>query len=344
MGWRSNFKRRFAARGKSVSSASVAYASTQRSGRPTFINHTADSVRIRHTELLGSITGSNGFTIDDALGLFRLNPGLSNTFPWLATQAGSWEKYKFHDLKFIYHTKCSTAVPGSMMLAVDYDALDGKPSSEQTMSNLYGAVESAPWKELTFQCNMKRMSDSRFVRTGPIGAISEDLKTYDQGTLFVGTCDGTAVPWGKLWASYDVELQIPQQAPPNQIGVYYSAVSSTAALFPIIADPVINAKKYNIYINGTSTANQIIVQGMIPGKYYMLDAQFVGTVASALDFTSTETVRKRSAVTGAATTALANVEWLATSPAAYFNCTLTATTVTKSSICIMELLSFNLPS
>lgn len=283
MGWRSNFKRRSYTPRVSTSAiaAPVAYASTQKSTKAQYVNFTSDSCRVKHCELLGSVTGSNNFVVDINNGTFQINPGLVTSFPWLSSQAAAWEKYKFHNLRFIYHTKCSTSVPGSVLLGLDYDASDVAPTDEKQLSSFYGSVESAPWKEIVFQCDMKRMADSRYIRVSAVTGV--DIKTYDQGNFYVGTVDGTAVPWGKLWVEYDVELQIPQQNPPAGIGVYFSAVTTTANLFPVINNTTIQSRNYNISVNGSPTvANRLVIDGLVPGKRYAITLVVTGTVITAV--------------------------------------------------------------
>jgi len=59
---------------------------------------------------------------------------------------------------------------------------------------------------------MHPIGPKKFVRTAGLAA-NLDVKTYDAGTLFVGTIDGTAVNWGKLWVEYDITLYTPQLQP-----------------------------------------------------------------------------------------------------------------------------------
>nr|QKV51018.1 putative capsid protein [Crucivirus sp.] len=341
MGWRSNFKRRYKPSSTSAIAAPVAYASTQRTGKAEYVNFSADSCRIRHCELLGSITGSGNFTIDPNLGVFPVNPGLQSSFPWLSTQAAAWEKYKFHKLKFIYHTKCATSVPGSVLLGMDYDAADVVPTTELQLSNFYGSVESAPWKEIVFNCNLERMQGSRYIRVHPVTGV--DIKTYDQGNFYVGTVDGTAVPWGKLWVEYDVELQIPQQAPAAGIGVYFSPVAVTANLFPVINNATINARNYNISVNGDpTTPNRLIIDGLVIGKQYSIDLSLVGTTISSLafDVLSTALDFGKAAFTSDATTALAEINFTAEQERVIFAITsLTAATVSRIAVNVAQVVT-----
>jgi len=102
------------------------------------------------------------------------------------------------------------------MMIPDYDAADPPPLSEQIACSYADVVECSPWKDSYCELEPSRLNGStkrHFVRSFPL-APNLDIKTYDSGSLFVGTVDGAgATPWGKLFVSYDVELYIPQLTP-----------------------------------------------------------------------------------------------------------------------------------
>jgi len=190
--------------------APAAFATGTRSMQPQIAGG-RNSCRIVHRELVASISGSPAFSVQQTL---KLNPGLAETFPWLATQAQSWEEYKFHRLKFCYYTRTGSTTVGSIQLAPDYDAADDPPASEQIASSFEDVVEDAPWKDLECRLSpqaMFPMGPKKFIRSGALSA-NQDIKTYDAGQLFICCTDGAAVGWGKLWVEYDVELFVPANA------------------------------------------------------------------------------------------------------------------------------------
>jgi hypothetical protein len=190
-------------------SAAAAYASSQKTGQAQIFRTGPDSCRIIHRELVASVTGSVVFTVGQSL---PLNPGMQITFPWLSIQALGWERYKWNALRFCYYTRTGSNIPGSVMMAPDYDAADAAPGTEVGASSYQDTQEDAPWKDIT--CVLKRrelMGDmkEKYIRSGALAA-NQDIKTYDAGNFFLCTVDGTAVPWGKLWVEYDVTLITPQ--------------------------------------------------------------------------------------------------------------------------------------
>jgi len=231
--------------GKQVSVA-AAYATGQRSKAPVIVA-SRDSSRIIHRELIYSVIGSDAFTVQQT---FALNPGLAATFPWLSTQAQSWEAYRFNKLKFCAYTRTGSAIPGSLMLVPDYDAADAAPISEQVASAYEDVSEDVPWKDVECEllpAAMHSLGPRKFIRTGPLAA-NEDVKTYDVGNLFVCTVDGTAVKWSKLWVEYDVTLFTPQLPPGGGSSAFLSehitgTSPTTGANF---ANPVVSAGSSNL--------------------------------------------------------------------------------------------------
>jgi hypothetical protein len=192
----------------SKNNAPVASAKQARSMAPK-IQSSAKMTRIVHRELVSTINGNTTFGVSS----FALNPGLSSSFPWLSSIAGSYEQYRFNRLTFHYVTRAPTTYIGSILMAPEYYPLDAAPSSEILASQMNGAIEDSPWKDqtITFSCaDMFPMGPRKYMRTGTL-PTSSDLKTYDAGQLFVCavTCADTSAI-GKLWVEYDVELHIPQ--------------------------------------------------------------------------------------------------------------------------------------
>lgn len=217
---------------KRPSSAAVSYATGQSTSAPKVVAN-RDSARIVHRELVMKVAGTAAFTIAGSL---ALNPGMASTFPWLSTQAGSWETYRFNKLRFCYYTRTATSSPGSVQLVPDYDAADAAPSSEFIAASYEDVQEDAPWKDIVCELRpdaMFPMGPKKFIRSSAIAA-NQDIKTYDAGNLFITTTDGSATNWGLVWVEYDVTLFTPQ-APSSGFAASQhitSPVPTSAALLP----------------------------------------------------------------------------------------------------------------
>lgn len=170
-----------------------------------------DSIRVRKREYIASIDSSVSF----ANNLFPINPGLSDTFPWLSSIANNFEQYRFNGLIFQFVSTSSDAIAsttnlglGQVIAATDYNSVDhaylnapqmlgsmfsnsGKPSE-----NIMHAVECAP---------SDQAQKLYYVRSGdvPTGA---DIRLYDMASFQLATQNMPAVytGMGQLWVTYDV--------------------------------------------------------------------------------------------------------------------------------------------
>jgi len=197
-----------------------------------------------------------------------LNPGLAGTFPWLSNIANNFEQYRVNRMKFCYLTRTGTNVPGSVLMAPDYDAADAAPVTEQAMSNYAEVVEDAPWKDICCvlrPSGMHALGPKKFVRSGTVP--STDIKTYDVGTFILATTDGTGVNWGKVWVEYDIEFFEPQLSNINGSSSTVQGTTGTAASFVSSANPAIAGP----LISGIA-GNVVSFQNMIVGAEYYVSA------------------------------------------------------------------------
>jgi len=198
--------------GANSTSVAAAYSAPIKNNRPKIsYGENGRSCRVQHKEFIQNVSGTPGFTV--ALFL-ALNPGLAGTFPWLSNIANNFEQYRVRMMRFCYLTRTGTNIPGSVLMAPDYDASDAQPLSEQILSNYAEIVEDAPWKDICCilrPAGMHALGPKKFVRNGLVPG--QDLKTTDVGTFVLATVDGSAVNWGKVWVEYDVEFFAPQLNP-----------------------------------------------------------------------------------------------------------------------------------
>jgi hypothetical protein len=214
---------------------------------------------------------------------YALNPGNQSMFPWLATQAAGWERYRFRKLRVQYVPRCPTSTVGSVILAIDYDAADETPLNEARACSYYGAVSSALWQDIDMSASVTALSggmSSKYVTPGVI-AENLDIKTYNAGNLFVCTIDSPTdgVASGKLWVEYEVEFYTPHTLPVPWTSAYnfsrgynnptydpslglISGIGANKAVGPIAISTGAN------YITGP--VNQFDIAGLIPGARYLI--------------------------------------------------------------------------
>lgn len=189
--------------------APVAYSNLVETKAPV-ISMGSRSHRVRHREFVANINGSVALSST----LLALNPGYSETFPWLHTVASRYEQYRIHALSFEFVSRSPTSATGSVYLSVDYDPLENPPADEKTLSAYAGTVSDVPWKNLKLRIDPSAVHVTgarKYVATRDTWSPYSDDRVSDFGQLFVSTigqADASGI--GKLWVDYDIELFVPQ--------------------------------------------------------------------------------------------------------------------------------------
>lgn len=167
--------------------------------------------RVTKREYIKDVYSSTDFRVSQ----IPINPGLSDVFPWLSTIAKSWEKYRFHRLRFEYRTlltQYSANAAGRVMYLGDYDPLDGPPPDKRHFLDSQPVRETTPAKNMTLELPARVLNDDidwRYVRKSQVPPTA-DPRFYDSGQLFIGTDDSPVnAKAGELWVDYDVEFEVP---------------------------------------------------------------------------------------------------------------------------------------
>lgn len=317
---------------RQTNSVAAAYSKAQVTRKPFVSRQSVDSTTLRHRELFANVMGTTTFSTSP----LSVNPGLSVPFPWLSIQAQGWEKYRFKYFKVCYVPRCGTNTQGSVMLSVDYDASDSTPSSEFSAAQTYGAIEDAPWKEITLTLDINRIRDARYIRNGPLQA-NQDVKTYDVGRIYVSSNDAASsgAAWGKVWLEYEVELIIPQLTYITYGSGTINGNASISAPFPFGTAPT-----YSGFYNPMASGGTMTFNGLTVGVEYLLSIYSIGTVIStyAVTITSGATAITYSAIINSAGTgANAFLTFTAAASQAIFTLPITATTITDTVLVITSI-------
>lgn len=164
---------------------------------------------VKHTELLDSINGSLAYSTNGQEQIYRINPGLIGSFPWLGTLGGLFETYVFTKLNFRVVSSSSTTDKGNMYMATQLDVQDADFTGVEDLMGYRGAVSSNVWKTLQHDC-LGAGRKTLYIRTGGV-PTGTDARLYDYGkfTLATDGCSSTAAI-GKLYVDYDVTLFTPK--------------------------------------------------------------------------------------------------------------------------------------
>lgn len=187
---------------------------------------------VQHREYIQDVvgTGSTAFSIT----AFNINPGLPNTFPWLAFLASNYEQYEIRGMVFEYKSLCSdqtagaASALGSVILATDYDSIDAAYASKSEMEQSQYCVSGKPSNDIIhpIECAPNRTSiPINYIRstTQPLGT---DIRLYDLGRFqlaLAGIPAATAPAGsllGELWVTYEIVLYKPQI---SNVNFYFQA-------------------------------------------------------------------------------------------------------------------------
>jgi hypothetical protein len=158
---------------------------------------------VKHSEYVQDIFGSPGYSISK----LRVNAASLTTFPWLASLAPNFEKYRFRSLRFLLKPQAPSTKPGVIMMTFDYDPTDSPPTAKAEMLQYDGAVRVNSWSGVS--TSMKSV-DEKFT-SSILPTNTADVRLSDAANLFLAVSgqDNTDAV-SELWAEYVVELITPQ--------------------------------------------------------------------------------------------------------------------------------------
>lgn len=255
---------------------------------PTFVTSSPHDgkMRIRHMEYIGNVS-----TIGSSFNgvVYSINPGLSQTFPWLSSLAQSFDRYRFHKLRFIYRATSADALNntntalGVVVMTVQYDVYDTAFTSKVQMETNAGTHSGPP--SANGMCNVAcKRAELMYVRN--ISEASGDLRLADIGNLTLATSgQQAACQIGELWVEYDVELHQPRVPFGNESTLQYVKLSCQ----PTTSDTW-NSLTTVVSSGLTATwtsANNMTLNGLLPGVvYYFVQYATAATSISTTTFMS----------------------------------------------------------
>ena len=164
-----------------------------------------------------TVTGPAGGTTLFQLSSFGLNPGLSQTFPWLSQIAQNYALYDFEGLMFQYkpmftESAGSSSSLGKVIMATSYDPEQTVFRSSIEMENYDYANASKPSSGMVHgveTAQRQQALNMLYIRTG---ATTRSLVFSDIGRFMLATegvplasAQTTAIV-GELWVTYRVRL------------------------------------------------------------------------------------------------------------------------------------------
>lgn len=182
---------------------------------------------IRHREYIGEVTATTTANQPSVFEIkkYSLNPGDSNTFPWLSTVAQNFEQYELQGTLFCFKSMYSDAVInnsgslGTVIMATEYNAASPPFPNKLAMENYEYAQSCKPSLSMMHPIECDRhlsvLSDL-YIRRPYQDIYGQDIKTYDFGNFYIATqgipqtSAAATVTLGELWVTYQVRLLKPK--------------------------------------------------------------------------------------------------------------------------------------
>jgi hypothetical protein len=310
----------------STTSAPSAYGSTTKIQKPNFGR--ARTI-IKHSEYIGDVNGSVNFTVAMTL---NCNPGLTNSFPWLAQIANAYEKFCIKGIQYRFNTEAPSTITGSIFLSPEYNPQDAAPVTKMETFQNENTAKTVPWRSVNCKIPTKylRVYNDYFIRSGAL-AVNQDLKTYDPFVLYVCT-QGQANTnmCGEIWVDYEIELINPIGNMNFGSGSYYANASLSAT----VLSPGTAVGPIQITVGALSGGDAtFLMSPLVVNQEYLVTTGTTGTVLTANVLSNvsgmTPVTTIINAIDSGALNAVGFYSFTATATTANIVVALTATTVTK---------------
>lgn len=198
-------------------------------------SHSGETV-VRHREYLGDVI-SSATAGKFEIATYAINPGVEQTFPWLAQLAVNFEQYRIEGMLFEFRSMSGDAITsvntalGSVIMATQYNAANPPFSNKSEMENYEFGTSCKPSATMIHPIECARMQttiDELYTRSSAV-PYGQDPRLYDIGKFSIATvgCQGTSVNLGELWITYQVALLKPKLY--TTLGNYISVLQFSAA-------------------------------------------------------------------------------------------------------------------
>lgn len=172
-----------------------------------------DSIRVKKREFVSYINATTAFNNNS----FPVNPGLSDSFPWLSAIANNYEQYRWNGLIFEFVSTSSDAIAsttnlglGQVIMASDYNSADDAFQNAPQMLGSMFSNSGKPSENIlhAVECAPTDVANKLFyIRSGDTPTHT-DIRLYDMLNFQIATQNMPAnyTGMGQLWVSYDITL------------------------------------------------------------------------------------------------------------------------------------------
>lgn len=247
-----------------------AYGTVDRTNGPIKSMDAKGNLRIKNREYIGDILSTDSaFLIHHT---YNLNPTVASTFPWLASVAGSFQKFCFESLCFEYQTQSGTSTTGNIMMIPQYDVSDIPPASKSDALTFVDSVRGPAWQESCCVLPRSRLCglSSYFTEIDV-----DDVKMSIPGKVHIATsnCSDSGPLTGEIWVSYDVKLMAPQHSMTDPLTGFFDMEGTTPTPLTWLNSAgycqLSTSGNYWSSEGTTITAETLVARFKTPGSYFV---------------------------------------------------------------------------
>lgn len=294
-------------------------------------------IRVCHSEFLGVVTSTTGFTNTS----YPLNPGLVGTFPWLSKIAANFQQWQMKGCLVVFKSQMTDAVAtfsslGSVAIAANMNPAERPCANQQEIEQLKFCAVAKPSFDIVAPIECAKWSTSNecyFIRNSSVPSAAS-IMDYDHGTIqvAVNACPSNSVVLGRLYITYDIELINPRMVMgASGVDSYALTGTTTADYLGALQSMLPTAK--TIGCTFTSPNNYIIFPR---GSYgtYEIDYGAVGAstaLADAITFSFVNCIRSTTYKPFGGQASITNAAG-STSTRAYIQCIVEITDITQQAL------------
>lgn len=238
------------------------------------------SIVVNKREYLGDVSGSTAFTLN----AYAINPGFSDSYPWLSGLANLFEQYEI--LGQIYEFKSTSAdslastntALGTVIMATNYDLADPYFVNKVQMEAHQYCTSCAPSKSMIHPIECARDQNilgGLYTRNAAVPS-GYDPRFYDKGNFQIATVGmQAAAVIGELWVSYSIKFMKPKLNPAQpSIAVGSAHVTTTPVSGNILGSAVYGPNSNTTLLSSLSGQT---VTFAVPGRYLVVLYGTAGT-------------------------------------------------------------------
>jgi len=258
---------------------------------------------------------------------FRINPTISETFPWLSSIGECYEQYVVQGMVFEFKSTSATAVSstntamGTVVLATQYNSLSPEFTSKQQMENYEFSQSTVPSNSVLhpIECDPSQTQCGGIFNMYIPGGESGDVRLYDLGRFSIATVGMQAANTviGELWVSYKICLLKPRITGVTEVADHWTLEASSITATEPLGDwtaAILSPSSTSSAENGSFTA----LTGI---NKMIINPAFFGVICVQLAYILPADASDQSSPTMTATGPITDVtsDYLGYSSAVYFN-------------------------